>query len=74
MNARGLTQEEIDCRMDEAAQAEQQGDYRTAARLYDALGKDIQNRLGRFDSRALDAYEAMCRVIGGSAGNGRAAT
>lgn len=56
--------DEITTRMAEAEQAEQNGDYREAARLYDQLGKDIQARHGRFDPRALDAFEGMSRSIG----------
>lgn len=58
-----LTQAEIDRRMTEAAQAAQDGDHRTAARLYDQLGHDIQTEHGRFDARALDAFEGVARVI-----------
>lgn len=56
--------DEITQRMDQAGQAEQDGHYRKAARLYDRLGKDIQARHGRFDPRALDAFEGMVRSIG----------
>lgn len=56
--------DEITTRMAEAGRAEDDGDYREAARLYDQLGKDIQARHGRFDSRALDAFEGMARSIG----------
>lgn len=56
--------DEITSRMTEAQQAEQKGNYREAARLYDQLGKDIQARHGRFDPRALDAFEGMARSIG----------
>ncbi|MCX4993834.1 hypothetical protein [Streptomyces longwoodensis] len=51
-------------RMAAAAQAEENGDYRTAARLYDQLGQDIQAEHGPYDARALDAYEGMARAIG----------
>lgn len=64
MTAARLTQEEIDRRTAEAADAEAEGDYRTAARLYDELGKDIQRECGRFDARALDAFEGVARSIG----------
>ncbi|WP_326779703.1 hypothetical protein OG481_02075 [Streptomyces longwoodensis] len=47
-----------------AARAEEDGDYRTAARLYDQLGQDIQAEHGPYDARALDAYEGMARAIG----------
>jgi hypothetical protein len=53
--------------MAEAEQVEQEGDYREAARLYDQLGKDIQARHGRFDPRAIDAFEGMSRSIRKSA-------
>ena len=59
--------DEITQRMAEAEQAEEDGDYREAARLYDQLGKDIQARHGRFDPRALDAFEGVARSIGKSA-------
>lgn len=59
-----LTQAEIDRRMTEAAAAEEEGELRTAARLYDELGKDIQREHGRFDARALDAFEGVARAIG----------
>jgi hypothetical protein len=58
-----LTDAEIERRMTEAAEAADQGQYRTAAHLYDQLGKDIQTEHGRFDSRALDAFEALARTI-----------
>lgn len=53
----------IDRRMADAAEAEEQGQYREAARLYSQLGTDIQATQGRFDSRALDAFEGMARAI-----------
>jgi hypothetical protein len=56
--------DEITRRMTEAGQAEEDGDWREAARLYDQLGKDIQARHGRFDPRALDAFEGVARSIG----------
>ena len=56
--------DEITTRMAEAERAEEDGDYREAARLYDQLGKDIQTRHGRFDPRALDAFEGVARSIG----------
>ena len=55
--------DEITRRMAEAERAEQDGNYRKAARLYDQLGKDIQARHGRFDPRALDAFEGVARSI-----------
>ncbi|MFJ8345061.1 hypothetical protein ACIQ9J_01530 [Streptomyces sp. NPDC094153] len=54
---------EIESRMADALQAEEEGEYRRAARLYDQLGKDIQARHGRFDPRALDAFEGVARSI-----------
>ncbi|WP_371793876.1 hypothetical protein OIE91_11465 [Streptomyces albidoflavus] len=58
-----ITPEEIKRGTDAAVEAEQAGDYREAARLYDQLGKDIQARSDQFDPRALDAFEAMSRAI-----------
>ncbi|GGY81251.1 hypothetical protein CP967_08575 [Streptomyces nitrosporeus] len=54
----------IDYRMDEAQQAETDGRLRDAAHLYQQLGKDIQAQYGRFDPRALTAFEGVARVIG----------
>jgi hypothetical protein len=59
--------DEITRRMAEAEQAEEEGDYREAARLYQQLGKGIQARHGRFDPRALDAFEGVARSIRKSA-------
>lgn len=56
--------DEITRRMAEAERAEEDGDWREAARLYDQLGKDIQARHGRFDPRALNAFEGVARSIG----------
>jgi hypothetical protein len=56
--------DEITRRMAEAERAEEDGDWREAYRLYDRLGKDIQARHGRFDPRALDAFEGVARSIG----------
>ena len=56
--------DEIASRMAEAERAEADGDYRAAYRLYNQLGKDIQARHGRFDPRALDAFEGVARSIG----------
>lgn len=56
--------DEITRRMAEAESVEAEGDYRGAARLYNQLGKDIQARHGRFDPRALDAFEGVARSIG----------
>jgi hypothetical protein len=53
--------------MAEAEQVEQGGGYREAARLYAQLGKDIQAQHGRFDPRALDAFEGVARSIRKSA-------
>ncbi|MFD9781899.1 hypothetical protein ACFWZS_34135 [[Kitasatospora] papulosa] len=58
---------DIDDRMAEAAQAEEHGRYRAASLLYAQLGKDIQAEHGRFDSRALDAFEGVARSIRKSA-------
>lgn len=61
------TRAEIDRRMAAAARTEERGQYREAARLYGQLGKEIQSHHGRFDSRALDAYEGVARAIRKSA-------
>ncbi|MFD6128666.1 hypothetical protein ACFWC2_14300 [Streptomyces diastaticus] len=66
-----LTPAEIKRRTDAAVEAEQAGDHRQAAQLYDQLGKDIQARSGSFDSRALDAFEAMSRAISNSVRGGQ---
>lgn len=47
---------DIDRRMAEAQQAEGDGRLRAAAHLY--------RQHGQFDPRALDAFEAVARVIG----------
>lgn len=73
MTTSRLTQAEIDRRMTEAAQAEAQREYRTAAHLYDQLGRDIQLACGRFDSRALDAFEGVARAISKGAQDDEAA-
>ncbi|MCM8548909.1 hypothetical protein [Streptomyces sp. STCH 565 A] len=59
--------DEITSRTAEAELAETKGDYREAARLYNQLGLDIQARHGRFDPRALDAFEGVARSIGKTA-------
>lgn len=53
----------VDRRMADAARAEEQGKYRKAVHLYNQLGKDIQAEYGRFDPRALDAFEGVARAI-----------
>ncbi|MDI3390491.1 hypothetical protein QIS99_30495 [Streptomyces sp. B-S-A8] len=63
MSHQDLTAAEVERRMADAVQAEEQGRYREATNLYDQLGKDIQARHGRFDSRALDAFEGVARAI-----------
>ncbi|MFD4526641.1 hypothetical protein ACFWP7_22450 [Streptomyces sp. NPDC058470] len=63
MSHQDFTPAEVDRRMADAAQAEEQGKFRAAARLYDQLGKDIQAHYGRFDARALDAFEGVARTI-----------
>ena len=63
MSHQDLTEAEVERRTADAAQAEEEGRYREAAHLYDRLGKDIQARYGRFDPRALDAFEGMARTI-----------
>ncbi|WP_367134480.1 MULTISPECIES: hypothetical protein [Streptomyces] len=63
MSHQDLTDAEVKRRMAAAERAEGNGQYREAARLYDQLGQDIQAQLGRFDFRALDAFEGMARAI-----------
>ncbi|MFJ2876566.1 hypothetical protein [Streptomyces sp. NPDC087298] len=63
MSHQPLTDAELRRRMVNAARAEGEGACRRAARLYERLGKDIQARCGRFDPRALDAFEGMARAI-----------
>jgi hypothetical protein len=63
MNHQDPTPAEIEQRMADAAQAEEQGRYREATHLYDQLGRDIQVRCGRFDPRALYAFEGLARAI-----------
>lgn len=58
---------DVDRRTAEAATAEEQNRFRDAALLYAQLGKDIQARYGRFDPRALDAFEGVARSIRKSA-------
>ena len=55
--------DDIETRMAAATRTEEQGQYRKAAHLYSQLGKDIQAQHGRFDSRALDAFEGVARAI-----------
>ncbi|KOU43579.1 hypothetical protein [Streptomyces sp. WM6378] len=64
MSYEDLTEAEVERRMADAAQAEQEERFRAAARLYQDLGKDIQTHHGRFDARALDAFEGVARAIG----------
>ncbi|MEV4333487.1 hypothetical protein AB0K02_23585 [Streptomyces sp. NPDC049597] len=63
MNHQDLTEAEIEGRMAYAAQTEEQGRYRKATHLYAQLGKDIQARHGRFDCRAVHAFEGAARAI-----------
>ncbi|MFE3146621.1 hypothetical protein ACFXJ6_08145 [Streptomyces sp. NPDC059218] len=49
--------------MDLAEQAGRAGDSRRAARLYQTLGKSLQQQFGQYDSRALDAYEGAARWV-----------
>ncbi|MFC9429271.1 hypothetical protein [Streptomyces sp. NPDC056987] len=65
-----MDQQTIDRRMADASRAEEQGEYREAARLYNQLGKDIQAACGRFDPQALDAFEALARSISKGAESG----
>ncbi|WP_225825618.1 hypothetical protein [Streptomyces naphthomycinicus] len=55
--------DEIESRMAEAGQAEEEGNYRQAARLYNRLGLDIQAEHGQLDPRALSAFEGVARSI-----------
>ncbi|MET7435778.1 MULTISPECIES: hypothetical protein [Streptomyces] len=55
--------DDIESRMADAHRCEEEGDYRQAARLHNQLGLDIQRLHGRFDSRALDAFEGVARSI-----------
>jgi hypothetical protein len=57
-----LTEAEIERRMTEAADAEEQGEYRKAAGLYDRLAKAIQAQ-NAHHPRVLDAYEGLARSI-----------
>lgn len=63
MSDQDLTSAEVERRMADAAQAEKEGRFRDATRLYDQLGKDIQACHGRFDARALDAFEGVARAV-----------
>ncbi|WP_043463808.1 hypothetical protein [Kitasatospora sp. MBT66] len=65
MSDHGLDDEEIERRTAAAEQAAQKGRDREAASLYSKLGEDIQAGHGPFDTRAIDAFEAMARVISG---------
>lgn len=58
-----LTPDEIQQRTDAAEALGKSGDARGAAHAYDQLGTLIQQRCGRFDPRAIDAYEAMSRWV-----------
>jgi len=68
-----LTAAEVERRMTNAEQAEEQGSYREAAHLYDQLGRDIQAHHGQFDTRALDAFEGVARAIRKGAEDGSSA-
>ncbi|MEU3640009.1 hypothetical protein AB0H23_27795 [Streptomyces albogriseolus] len=58
-----LTPDEIQQRTDAVEALGKSGDARGAAHAYDQLGKLIQQRCGRFDPRAIDAYEAVSRWV-----------
>ncbi|MGW1840884.1 hypothetical protein, partial [Streptomyces sp. NPDC002067] len=58
-----LTAAEIERRMAAATTAEERGQHREAAGLYDQLGREIQDQFGRSDSRALDAFEGMACAV-----------
>lgn len=56
----------------EAERAETEGRHRDAAHAYRRAGEASRTQHGQFDSRTLDAFEGMARVIatsGGSEGN-----
>ncbi|MFG2211972.1 hypothetical protein [Streptomyces sp. NPDC048638] len=74
MSREDLPDAEIQRRMADAAQAEKEGQFRTAARLYQDLGKDIQTHHGRFDARALDAFEGVARAVRTGAAGGEEQT
>lgn len=46
-----------------AAEAEARGEYREAARLYQQLGKALQAKHGRYDPRAIDAFEKVAIAV-----------
>ncbi|MFD7868105.1 hypothetical protein [Streptomyces sp. NPDC059783] len=50
-----------------ALQAEEQGHFRKAANLFYAAGQRFQEQYGRFDPRALDAFEGAARAVRKSA-------
>ncbi|MGC4947757.1 hypothetical protein ACLQ2N_16370 [Streptomyces sp. DT224] len=58
---------DVDRKAAEAADAETRGDFRTAARLYQQLGTALQGEHGRFDPRAVDAFERSARAVRKSA-------
>ncbi|MFT2014610.1 hypothetical protein ACMA1D_01995 [Streptomyces sp. 796.1] len=59
----GLSDADIEARMAAAASAHAAGRHRDATHLYDQLARDIQRSRGQFDPHALDAFEAVARVI-----------
>ncbi|MEV4559097.1 hypothetical protein AB0K51_19195 [Kitasatospora sp. NPDC049285] len=48
-----------------AEEAEERGQFREAARLYDELAQRRRAEYGPYDPRTLDAFEALARVIAG---------
>ncbi|MFC8539070.1 hypothetical protein [Streptomyces sp. NPDC057249] len=50
-----------------AVRAEEQGHFRKAANLFYKAGAQFQTQYGRFDSRALDAFEGAARAVRKSA-------
>ncbi|MGW1129869.1 hypothetical protein [Streptomyces sp. NPDC002526] len=50
-----------------AVRAEEQGHFRKAANLFFEAGKQLQEERGRFDPRALDAFEGAARAVRKSA-------
>ncbi|MYR28724.1 MULTISPECIES: hypothetical protein [unclassified Streptomyces] len=60
---KSLGNAEIARRTAEAERAAERGQTCEAAALYQRLGMDIQSACGRFDPRALDAFELVARTI-----------
>ncbi|NEC45739.1 hypothetical protein [Streptomyces sp. SID8016] len=54
---------DYDDRLAEAEHAEADGRHRDAAHAYRRAGEASRTEHGQFDSRTLDAFEGMARVI-----------